>query len=126
MAIKFAKYYELGENDVVLTVFTDSMELYQSRLHEMRESMGEYTQTQAAVDYARYLQGLSTDHLLDLRYTDQRRVHNLKYFTWIEQQGRDHDELVAQWYDDAYWTSIQKQVDQIDELIEAFNQKVGL
>ena len=27
-AIKFAKYYELGPNDVVLTVLTDSMELY--------------------------------------------------------------------------------------------------
>ena len=31
-AIKFAKYYELGENDVVLTVLTDSMELYGSRI----------------------------------------------------------------------------------------------
>jgi len=34
-AIKFAKYYELGENDVVATVLTDSMEMYQSRLREL-------------------------------------------------------------------------------------------
>jgi cysteine synthase A len=126
MAIKFAKYYELGENDVVLTVFTDSMELYQSRLEEMHESMGAYTEINAAVDFAHHLHGLTTDNMLDMRFTDRRRVHNLKYFTWIEQQGRDHDELVTQWYDDSYWTSIQGQVEEIDELIEEFNREVGL
>ncbi|NTU75035.1 MAG: pyridoxal-phosphate dependent enzyme, partial [Anaerolineaceae bacterium] len=36
-AIKFAKYYELDENDVVLIVLTDSMELYGSRMTEMHE-----------------------------------------------------------------------------------------
>jgi len=35
MAIKFAKYYELTEKDIVLTVFTDSMEMYSSRLKEL-------------------------------------------------------------------------------------------
>jgi cysteine synthase len=30
-AIKFAKYYELDEDDIVITVLTDSMELYSSR-----------------------------------------------------------------------------------------------
>ena len=42
-AIKFAKYYELGENDIVLTVLTDSMQLYQSRLQEMHAEFGAYT-----------------------------------------------------------------------------------
>jgi hypothetical protein len=41
-AIKFAKYYELGENDVVLTVLTDSMQLYGSRIEEMRKQFGEF------------------------------------------------------------------------------------
>ncbi len=36
-AIKVAKYQELTENDIVLTVLTDSMELYNSRLVEMHE-----------------------------------------------------------------------------------------
>ena len=56
-AIKFAKWYELDENDVVLTVFTDSMELYQSRLQELHEEHGEYSETDAAADYERYLLG---------------------------------------------------------------------
>lgn len=126
MAVKFAKYYELGEDDVILTVFTDSMELYASRLREMHEAHGEYTETEAAVDFARYLQGLTTDHLLELRYTDRRRVHNLKYFTWVEQQGKTYEEITEQWYEDSYWTDIQGQVESIDELIEEFNERVGL
>ncbi|MCD6136343.1 pyridoxal-phosphate dependent enzyme, partial [Candidatus Bipolaricaulota bacterium] len=83
-AIKFAKYYELTEKDVVLTVFTDSMELYQTRLAELTEERGEYNEMQAAIDYNLHLQGIKTDHTLELRYQDRKRIHNLKYYTWIE------------------------------------------
>ena len=126
MAIKFSKYYELGENDVVLTVFTDSMELYQSRLKEMHEEHGKYAEADAAADFSRYIQGLSTDDLLELRYTDRRRVHNLKYFTWVEQQGKTFEEINTLWYEDDFWTNIQGQVGEIDQLIETFNEKVGM
>ncbi|KPK89341.1 MAG: pyridoxal-5-phosphate-dependent protein subunit beta [Anaerolineae bacterium SM23_ 63] len=126
MAIKFAKYYELGPHDIILTVLTDSMELYQSRLREMHEEHGEYTECDAAADFARYLLGLTTDHLLELRYTDRRRIHNLKYFTWIEQQGKTFEEIMDQWYDPDYWTSIQSQIPEIDELIKTFNERTGL
>lgn len=125
-AIKFAKYYELGENDVVLTILTDSMELYGSRLEEMQAEYGEYDDLDAAAHFARYLAGVSTDNLLELRYVDRRRVHNLKYFTWVEQQGRTYDEIQAQWYDPHYWTAIQSQVPEIDALIEEFNHRVGV
>ena len=124
MSIKFAKYFELGEEDVVLTVLTDSMELYQSRLEEMRREYGPYTERDAAVDFARYLQGLSTDHVLELRYPDRKRIHNLKYFTWVEQQGKDARELEAQWYDRNYWKRIQDLVPELDALIEEFNARV--
>jgi cysteine synthase A len=126
MAIKFAKYYELGAHDVILTVLTDSMELYQSRLIEMHEEHGEYTENDAAADYARYLLGLTTDHLLDLRYTDQRRIHNLKYFTWVEQQGKTYEEIMDQWYLPEYWINIQRLIPEIDDLIKSFNERVGL
>ncbi len=125
-AIKFAKYYELGENDIVLTILTDSMELYQSRLQEMRTEFGEYTEKDAAADYARWLMQQSTDNMLELRYPDRRRVHNLKYFTWVEQQGKTYDEILAQWYDPDYWTGFQRQAAEIDALIEEFNAEVGL
>ena len=125
-AVKFAKYYELGEHDVVLTVLTDSMELYGSRLKEMHEEFGEYSQTDAAEHFARYLHGESTDNMIELTYADRRRVHNLKYFTWVEQQGRTYEEIQQQWYDRDYWTSFQGQADEIDSLIEEFNGRVGL
>ena len=125
-AIKAAKYYEMGENDIMLTVLTDSMELYQSRLTEMHEEYGEYKETDAAADFARWLQGESTDNLEELRYTDRRRIHQLKYFTWVEQQARTYEEIQAQWYQPDYWTSFQTQIEEMDELIVAFNEKVGL
>jgi cysteine synthase A len=125
-SIKFAKYFELDSQDVVLTVLTDSMELYASRLREMKNEFGTYSDNDAAADYARYLKGVTTDHLLDTTYVDRRRVHNLKYFTWIEQQAKEVEKLKSQWYDREYWLRIQSQVTEIDQLIESFNQEVGL
>jgi cysteine synthase len=125
-AIKMAKYYELGKNDIVMTVLTDSMELYGSRLQEMHQEFGEYTEIDAAAHFAQYLSGQSTDNLIELTYADRRRVHNLKYFTWVEQQGKTYEEIIAQWYEPDYWKGVQNQADTIDELIEEFNAEVDL
>jgi hypothetical protein len=63
----------------------------------------------------------------ELTYQDKKRIHNLKYFTWVEQQGKDMEELNAQWYDrENYWGNIHKQVGKIDKLIKEFNQRTGL
>ena len=125
-AIKMAKYYELGEQDIVLTILTDSMELYESRLQEMHLEYGDYTETQAAADFARYLLGESTDNMLELAYTDRKRVHNLKYFTWVEQQGKSYPEIQSQWYEQDYWSDVQQQVPEIDAMIEEFNVDAGI
>ncbi len=126
MTIKMAKWYELGDQDVLITVATDSMELYQSRIQEMREEYGEYTENDAAADYHQYLLGQTTDHMLETTYWDRKRIHNLKYYTWVEQQGKTYEEIQAQWYDRDYWTSFQKQIPEIDELIKQFNEMTGL
>ncbi len=127
MAIKFAKYYELTEKDIVLTVFTDSMELYGSRLKELEEEHGPYREIDAACDYHQNLKALTTDFMQELTYYDKKRIHNLKYFTWIEQQGKDLEELNAQWYDyENYWGSIHQQASKIDKLIKEFNRRTGL
>jgi len=127
MAIKFAKYYELTEKDIVLTVFTDSMELYGSRLKELEEEFGLYQKINAAIDYHQNLQALTTDYMQELSYYDKKRIHNLKYFTWVEQQGKDLEELNAQWYDyENYWGGIHQQTGEIDKLIKEFNKRTGL
>jgi len=125
-AIKLARWYELGEHDVVLTVFTDSMELYGSRLAEMRAERGAFTEVDAAAAYHRWLLGCTTDYVEELGYWDRRRIHNLKYFTWVEQQGKTYEEIQAQWYDPHYWSGIHGQVAEMDELITAFNERTGL
>lgn len=125
-AMKFAKYNELTDQDIVVTVLTDSMELYQSRLKEMREQHGSYTAVNAATDDARYLKGQGIDNMEELTYYGRKRIHNLKYYTWVEQQGKTYEEIQAQWYDPDYWLEIQAQVPEIDALIDEFNQKAGV
>lgn len=124
--IKMAKYYEMGEGDVLITVNTDSMELYQSRLEEETALHGDYTTEDAIADYHRYLKGIGLEHMQELSHYDRKRIHNLKYFTWVEQQGKSVEELDAQWHDRTYWDSIHQQSEQIDELILEFNARVGL
>jgi cysteine synthase A len=116
----------MNEHDVVFTILTDSMELYTSRLGEQRQEFGEYSESQAAADYARYLRGVTSDNMLELSYADRKRVHNLKYYTWVEQQGKTYPEIQAQWYDPDYWTEFQSQAAEIDELIKEFNSDVGI
>ena len=126
-AVKFAKYYELTADDVVLTVLTDSAAMYGSRLLELKEEKGAYSVMRAACDHDRFLLGLSTDYMEELTYVTRKRIHNLKYYTWVEQQGKTAAELNAQWYDyDNYWRAMHAQVEQVDALIVNFNERVGL
>ena len=101
-----AKYYNLDENDVIVTISTDSMEMYQSRLSEANDKYGTYTATDAAIDYVRLTEGIKTDSMKELTYLDKKAIHHLKYYTWIEQQGKTVEELDAQWFDKNYWKNI--------------------
>ena len=125
-SIKMAKYYELGSQDIILTVATDSMEMYKSRIQELNQEEGAFSELDAAASFAQYLQGQTIDYVQELSYYDRKRIHNLKYYTWVEQQGRSFEEILAQWYDPEYWTSIHGHVDEMDALIDDFNDRTGL
>ena len=125
-AIKFAKYYELTEKDIVVSIATDSMQLYGSRIGELEQERGAYDEYQAQRDIE-LLHSITMDHTKELRYYDKKAIHNLKYYTWIEQQGREVEELNEQWDNhDAYWYDMFEQVDEIDQLITDFNSRVGV
>ena len=125
--IKMAKYYELTENDVVLTVLTDSAVMYKSRVAELNEEHGAYSERAAELDHAVHMLGLKTDSMAELDYNGRKRVHNLKYYTWVEQQQMDVADLDALWYDtEGTWDAVHAQADELDELITAFNEEVGL
>ncbi len=123
-AIKTAKYYEMGENDVIMTIFTDSVEMYRSRLEELSNERGAYSNLQAAMDFSGPLAHQGIDFYKELSYYDRKAIHNLKYFTWVEQQGRSSEELNEQW-DPGYWKTIfEEEVVLFDKLIGEFNQLV--
>ena len=125
-AIKYAKYNELTEDDYVVSIATDSLQLYGSRLGELERERGAYAERDAQRDIE-LLRSVGIDHIRELNYYDRKTIHNLKYYTWIEQQGREVEELNAQWYEhDNYWYGTFDQVEEIDALINDFNDRVGL
>lgn len=124
--IKMVKYYEMNERDIIISVATDSMELYQSRILELRDELGEYTRAQAALDFEVGLRSVAIDHMLEMTYWDKKRIHNLKYFTWVEQLGKDVEELDRQWHDESYWEEKYLSYRKWDKLIRQFNEKTRL
>jgi cysteine synthase len=120
-SVRTARALNLGTNDVVFTIFTDSMELYGSRLAEEKAKYGEYTARNAEADWKKYIVDGSTGEHLVLNERERKRIHNLKYFTWIEQQGKEIGELNAQWNDPAYWTGRWRMAGEYERLIEEFN-----
>lgn len=122
-AVKMAKYYEMSEKDIIFTIATDSSDMYKSRIAELQAQFGEYGERRANIDWERYLLGAGTDNMRELSYYDRKQIHNLKYFTWVEQQGRSSEDLNQLWRDPDIWEKIFDQVYQWDKLIKEFNEK---
>jgi cysteine synthase len=123
-AIKTAKYFEFGADDVICTIFTDSVELYRSRLEEMRQDRGAYTEMDAARDHAAVIGHQGMDWYKELGYYDRKAIHNLKYFTWIEQQGKTSEELNAQWQPEYWQEMFEGEIGEFERLIADFNREV--
>ena len=116
---------EMTKDDVIFTIFTDSVDLYQSRLGELQKEHGGYSTMSAAKDFAGSLEHQSIDYFKELNYYDQKAIHNLKYYTWVEQQGKTNEEIMAQW-DPEYWHDLFKnEVAYFDQLITDFNRQAS-
>lgn len=125
-AIKTAKYFEMTSDDIIFTVATDSADMYGSRLKELEDERGEYSELQAAKDFEKCLCGITTDHSRELTYMDKKTIHNLKYFTWREQQEKEVEDLDTLWYDRTIWQKLFNQPTHWDKLIAQFNRMTGL
>jgi cysteine synthase len=123
-AIKTARFYEMSGRDFIFLPLTDSMGLYQSRVTELREQIGPYTQSLAERQWGRYIEAIGTDDLRELGYHDRKQIHNLKYFTWVEQQGRTSEELRRLW-DEDFWAETFAQAETWDKMIQEFNGKAA-
>ena len=125
-SIKTAKYYEMTEDDVVITIATDSADMYQSRIAELETERGEYNQIQSVKDFEKCILGCTIDYTKELNYYDKKAIHNLKYFTWVEQQEKEVEDLNQLWNDREIWDKQFNQLNRWDELINEFNERTGL
>jgi cysteine synthase len=123
--IKTAKWFELEEDTVLFTSFTDSAEMYTSRLAEMNDAHGSYSKLQAELDFAGPLQAQKMDNFEELTFPGRKRLHHLKYFTWVEQQGRSVQDLDALWAP-SFWKDMQDSIPEVDDAIRTFNKDAGV
>ena len=124
-AVKYARYNNLGSADVVLTVATDGAEMYGTELEKTMTASfaGQFSQTDAAEVFGRFLLGAVTDHTLEMGRHDRERMFNLGYYTWVEQQGVSIDDFEAR-RDPAFWDGLMEMVPVWDRMITGFNARV--
>jgi cysteine synthase len=125
-AIKVAKRFDLGPDDVIVTVATDGSEMYDAeRSARLAERWPDgFDQAAAARVFGHQLEGVADDHLLELTDVDRNRIFNLGYFTWVEQQGVSLGEFEAR-RDQSYWRDLRELIPAWDELITEFNGRTG-
>jgi cysteine synthase len=125
-AIKLAKHLDYGPNDVVMTVATDSAAMYGSESESFvtRRYPGGLDEVNAGEIFSRYMEGIADDGVLELRHIDRKRIFNLGYYTWVEQQGvsvEDFDKRKSQ----EFWHGLTAGIPAWDRLIQEFNAEVG-
>jgi cysteine synthase len=125
-AIKLAKHLDYGPDDVVMTVATDSAALYasESESYLARRYPDGFDEVNAGEIFARHMEGIVDNDVLELRHVDRKRIFNLGYYTWVEQQGvaiEDFERRRSQ----RFWESLVDTIPAWDRLLNQFNAEVG-
>ncbi len=125
-AIKVAKHYDLGADDVIMTVATDSAQLYASERQNFvrRRYPSGFDEINAGEVFSRHLEGVLDDHVLELTHTERKRIFNLGYYTWVEQQGIAIDDFDRR-RDQKFWKGLVDTLPAWNRMIEEFNSEVG-
>jgi len=125
-AIKTAKYFDLGPEDVILTVATDGAAMYGSEREKVvaRDFGGDFDAVSAGEVFGRHILGAETDHLRELDKADRDRIFNLGYFTWVEQQGVPLEEFDAR-RPQRFWREMREIIPVWDQMIDEFNARTG-
>jgi hypothetical protein len=125
-AVKTARHFDMGPDDVIVTVATDGAAMYASewdRLIPEHFARG-FDAVAAGEAFGRNILGATDDHLRELTYKERERIFNLGYFTWVEQQGVSVEDFRAR-KDPGFWTGLRDLVPEWDRLIEEFNARTG-
>ena len=126
-AIKVAKQFDLGPDDVIATVATDGAAMYHSErdLAVAKYFPGGFDELGAAEVFGEHLLGVTTDHMRELTYEERTRIFNLGYYTWVEQQGITIEDFEAR-RDQSFWKAQHAKAEVWDELIDEFNARTGV
>ena len=126
-AIKTARYYGLGADDVIITVATDGAAMYTSEIDKTigRNFCGRFDTINAGEIWGQSLAATTTDLLLEMTHVERKRVFNLGYFTWVEQQGVSLEEFSAR-ANQSFWDGLQELVPAWDAMIAEFNARTGV
>ena len=125
-AIKLARFADLGPDDAIVTVATDGASMYRTEADRVarRDFAAGFDQAAAARVMGEHLLGAGTDHVLELTQTERRRIFNLGYYTWVEQQGVPFDEFVER-REQSFWSGLRGLLPRWDALIDEFNARVA-
>jgi cysteine synthase A len=125
-SIKLAKHLELDASDVVITIATDSAALYDSErgAYARRRYLGGFDEVNAGEIFGQHIEGIVDDHVMELTQIDRRRIFNLGYYTWVEQQGVSVQDFDRRKHPD-FWTRLQESIPAWDRLITDFNEDTG-
>jgi cysteine synthase A len=125
-AIKVARQQEMGPDDVIVTVATDGAEMYGTELEKCvaRDFPGGFDAVSAGETFGEHMLGSGTDNMLELSHHDRRRIFDLGYYTWVEQQGVSVADFVER-RDQKFWRGLQSLLPAWDAMIDEFNASSG-
>ena len=126
-AIKTARYYGMGPEDVIVTVATDGAAMYGSERELARKKYfaDGFDEVTAGEVFGEHMLGAATDNLLELTRVDRERIFNLGYYTWVEQQGTSIEDFQAR-RNQSFWVELRRVVSEWDGLIDEFNERSGV
>jgi hypothetical protein len=109
-----------------VTVATDSASMYGSERDNYRAKHypGKFDEVSASEIYGSTLESISTDQMLDLNDAERRRIFNLGYYTWVEQQGVSVEDFERR-RSQPFWEEIAASLPAWDRVIEEFNAEVS-
>jgi hypothetical protein len=125
-AVKTSKRLELGDEDVLITVATDSAALYGSERRKFLAAAypSGFDTVNAGEIFGQHLLGAADNDVLELTHGERSRIFNLGYFTWVEQQGVPLAEFEGR-RSQTFWRGLWQAAAVWDELIAEFNERAG-
>ncbi len=124
---RYARHHNLEGEDIIITVATDSAELYKSQIDQTIDEKyhGIFEAVDAAEICGEHLRAINNSELLELNRAERNRIFNLGYYTWVEQQGVEFEEFESR-RSQYFWRSLHANIEVWDQLIDDLNKRTAV